>query len=233
LIPQSIYYIYAYSRLCDILKGEDIIFSVPSGNFGNLMGGLIAREMGLPVSQFIISTNENDEVPSFLKNGTYKPISPSKNCISSAMNVGHPSNLARIVALYGGRMSETGEISISPDLQKMRKDLFAVSVTDEVTKTTIADVHKKYNIILEPHGAVAWKGINEYLLNNKNINSGKQLFVSLETAHPAKFSHELRKIINIDPPLPSSLADLEEKDEKVFSSDNNYQLLREFILKYY
>ena len=89
---------------------EKAIFSVPSGNFGNLMGGLIARKMGLPVKRFILSTNQNDEVPEFLRTGIYKSISPSINCISSAMNVGHPSNLARIVALYGGMMDENGII---------------------------------------------------------------------------------------------------------------------------
>jgi len=232
LLPQSVYYYYAWSKLSTGVD-DKIVFSVPSGNFGNLMGGIVAREMGLPVYQFVISTNENDEVPSFLKSGNYKSITPSKNCISSAMNVGHPSNLARIVALYGGRMSETGEILISPDMQKMRNDFFAVSVTDDATKATIEDIYKKFNIILEPHGAIAWNGINEYFRVNENINSEKQLCVSLETAHPAKFPDELRKIIDVDPLLPSSLSGLEEKAENVFSFDNKYETLREFILKYY
>jgi threonine synthase len=231
LLPQSVYYFYAWSRLSAGID-DKIVFSVPCGNFGNLMGGLVAREMGLPVYQFIISTNENDEVPSFLKNGNYKSITPSKNCISSAMNVGHPSNLARIVALYDGMMSETGEILISPDLQKMRQDFFAVSITDDATKATIADIFKKYNIILEPHGAIAWKGIDDYFQVNKYINSEKQLCVSLETAHPAKFSDEIREILNVDPLLPSSLAGIEERTENVFSLDNKYESLREFILKY-
>lgn len=121
LLPQSVYYFYAWSRLSGH-AGEKAVFSVPSGNFGNLMGGLIASKMGLPVKQFIISTNENDEVPEFLRTGNYKSISPSKNCISSAMNVGHPSNLARIVALYDGIMDETGNIIKVPDLKRMRED---------------------------------------------------------------------------------------------------------------
>ncbi len=98
-----------------------------SGNFGNLAGGLIAKKMGLPVKRFVISTNENDEVPVFLRTGDYKAIIPSRNCISSAMNVGHPSNLARIIALYSGRMDEKGEILKQPDLKKMRKELFATA----------------------------------------------------------------------------------------------------------
>ncbi len=117
LLPQSVYYIYAWSRLAESIE-DKAVFSVPSGNFGNLMGGLIARQMGLPVEKFILSTNENDEVPEFLRTGIYNSISPSLNCISSAMNVGHPSNLARIVALYGGMMDETGTIHKEPDLTR-------------------------------------------------------------------------------------------------------------------
>ena len=98
LMPQAVYYIYAYSRLS---KGK-IIFCVPSGNFGNLMGGVLAKEMGLPVEKFIVAVNENDEFPSFLKTGEYEPVVPSRNCSSNAMNVGHPSNLARLIDLYGG-----------------------------------------------------------------------------------------------------------------------------------
>jgi len=174
LLPQSVYYFYAWARLSGRVD-DKAVFSVPSGNFGNLMGGLIARKMGLPVKQFIVSTNENNEVPEFLRTGNYKSISPSKNCISSAMNVGHPSNLARIVALYGGMMDETGNVIKAPDLKSMREDLFPVSVTDEETRVTIADIYKQYNILLEPHGAIAWYGINEYLRFYKNYNSEKQI----------------------------------------------------------
>jgi threonine synthase len=232
LLPQSVYYFYAFSKLAANID-DKAIFSVPSGNFGNLMGGLIARKMGLPVKQFIISTNENNEVPEYLNKGFYKSINPSKNCISSAMNVGHPSNLARIVAFYKGIMDEAGNIVKSPDLDRMREDLFALSVTDEVTRSTIGDVYRKYNILLEPHGAVAWKGLMEYFRINKKFISGKPLCISLETAHPAKFPEELKKILNLEPPLPSSLAGLDEKPEKYFSLDNNYSMLKDFILRNY
>ncbi len=133
------------------------------------MGGLIARQMGLPVEKFIISTNENDEVPEFLKTGIYTKISPSKNCISSAMNVGHPSNLARIIALYGGIMDENGNIVREPDLVKMKEELYGVSFSDNDTRNIIAEVYRKYNIILEPHGALAWLGITEYLRSQSTI----------------------------------------------------------------
>ena len=232
LLPQSVYYFYAWSRLSGKVN-DRAVFSVPSGNFGNLMGGLIARKMGLPVKKFIIATNENNEVPEFLRTGNYKSIVPSKNCISSAMNVGHPSNLARVVALYGGKMDDTGNITKASDMKRMHEDLFAVSVSDEETRMTIADVYKKYNILLEPHGAIAWNGIEEYSRLIKNYKSGKQLCISLETAHPAKFPEELRQIINVDPFLPASLIGIAGKTENYFSLENNYDLLKEFILKNY
>ena len=231
LLPQSIYYFYAYSKLASNL--EEAIFSVPSGNFGNLMGGLIAKKIGLPVQKFIISTNENNEVPEYLRTGNYEPVNPSKNSISSAMNVGHPSNLARIVALYKGVMDETGHISKIPDILKMREDLFAVSVTDEETKNTIENVYRKYGILLEPHGAVAWEGTKKYSGLDNNTKPGKPLCISLETAHPAKFPEEIRQILNFEPPLPISMDGLEEKPENYFSMDNNYKLLKDFILKNY
>jgi threonine synthase len=232
LLPQSVYYFYAWSRLARDID-EKVIFSVPSGNFGNLMGGLIARQMGLPVKKFIISTNENDEVPEFLRSGIYKSITPSKNCISSAMNVGHPSNLARIVTLYNGMMNESGEILKVPDMNRMRADLLGVSVTDYETRVTISDVFSKYHILLEPHGAVAWRGTLEYLSQNKISDNDSQLCISLETAHPAKFPEELRNILNIEPPLPDSLAGINNKPENYLTMENNYEMLRNFILKHF
>ena len=232
LLPQSVYYFYAFSKLT-LNTNEQAVFSVPSGNFGNLMGGLIAKKMGLPVKQFIISTNENDEVPEYLHTGNYELINPSRNCISSAMNVGHPSNLARVVALYDGIMDEFGNIIKSPDLLKMRQDFFAISVTDNETRSIIEEVYKKYSILLEPHGAIAWKGIKEYLVSDKNQKKGKPLCISLETAHPAKFPDEIQKILNFEPALPDSLIGLEQKSENYVSMENNYGLLKDFILKNY
>jgi threonine synthase len=230
LLPQSIYYFYSWSRLSE-KADEKAIFSVPSGNFGNLMGGIIAREMGLPVHRFIISTNENDEVPEFLRTGIYRSITPSRNCISSAMNVGHPSNLARIVDLYDGMMDEKGNILKQPDIERMRKDFFAVSASDDETRTTIANIYQQYNILLEPHGAIAWHGINEFIRSGRNSDSEKQLYISLETAHPAKFPKELKDIIRIDPPLPRSLEGITEKTEKYVELEDNYESLKKFIIK--
>ena len=188
--------------------------------------------MGLPVEKFILSTNENDEVPEFLRTGIYKSIVPSVNCISSAMNVGHPSNLSRIVALFDGMMDEAGIIHKEPDMMRMRDELFGISVRDDETRETIARIFSDFGILLEPHGAIAWHGVNEYLRLNKTDDGERKLCISLETAHPAKFPEELRQIIKIEPPLPHSLAGLEGKTENYITLDNNYEMVRNFILKH-
>lgn len=226
LLPQSVYYFYAWAKLKND-NDDKAIFSVPSGNFGDLMGGIIAREMGLPVRKFIISTNSNNEVPELLSKGLYRKISPSINCISSAMNVGHPSNLTRIIALYGGLMNESGVIVKNPDLMRMRGDFFGISITDEETRSAISECYKNHGLILEPHGAVAWKGI-EYFENNSEINVN-QLFVSLETAHPAKFNEEINSILGFSLPFPESLKDLEKRKEEFMEMENNYEKLRNLI----
>lgn len=232
LLPQTVYYFWAWSRL-SVKADEQIIFSVPCGNFGNLTGGLLARDMGLPVKSFIISTNENNEVPEFLKNGFYKAISPSKNCISSAMNVGHPSNLARIIAMYNGRMDEKGNIIKEPDLMRMRKDMFPVSVSDSETRETISQCYSEFKVLLEPHGAVAWNGMQSFLRQTNHYEKKKILCVSLETAHPAKFSDEIYSILNFHPVMPDSMSKTETGNEEYISLENNYNAFKDFIIKNY
>jgi threonine synthase len=226
LLPQSVYYIYAWSQLAEI--NEETVFAVPSGNFGDLMGGLIAKNLGLPVKKFVICTNANDEVPVYLKTNVYKTIAPSKNCVSSAMNVGHPSNMARIISMYGGIMDEKGVISKEPNLTTLKNDLWGVSITDEETRKTIVDVYKKYNVLLEPHGAVGWAGLQLFIDENNEVDN--QPTVTLETAHPAKFPQEIRKLLNFDPELPESLQDLDEKEEKFLTLKNDYKLFKSFLL---
>lgn len=232
LLPQSVYYFKAWAELAKDVNDE-IVFSVPCGNFGNVAGGLIAARMGLPVRKFVIATNENDEVPEFLSRGSYRPVVPSKNCISSAMNVGHPSNLSRIVSMYGGAMSESGTITKVPDLSRMRHDLFAISVSDETTRETMKQFYYDFGKLLEPHGAVAWHGLAEYIKTIDNAENEGIINVSLETAHPAKFRDEIRQLLDTDPEVPESLASVEIKKEEYISLENNYPLLKEFIVKNY
>ena len=228
LIPQIVYYFYAYSRLRNRKNDDKVIFSVPSGNFGDMMGGVLGMKMGLPVKKFIIATNSNDEFPILLKTLKYNKIEPSINCISSAMNVGHPSNLARLIALYGGTMDEKGQIFKDPDFELMKKEIFGVSISDELTRLTIKETYEKFNTLLEPHGAVGWAGINKWLEENKEDSD--RLFVSLETAHPAKFPEEINRIIGIDPELPPSLSGLDHKPEFINNIDNNYSSFKEWLI---
>lgn len=231
LLPQSVYYFWAWSRICTA-KTEEITVSVPSGNFGNLAGGLTAWQMGLPVKKFIVSTNENDEVPEYFRTGIYSAISPSRKCISSAMNVGHPSNLSRIVAMFGGIMTEKGEFRKIPDLNRMREIMHAVSVSDSETRETIRTCYNLTGTILEPHGAVAWKGLEKFLVSN-GLPSDEKLCCILETAHPAKFMDEIRKFADIGFVLPESLKRAISGDEEYVSLENDYNAFRDFLIKNY
>jgi threonine synthase len=227
LLPQAVYYFYAHSRVAP--GGEKVVFSVPSGNFGDLMGGLIALKMGLPVKQFVAATNENDEFPLFMQTGRYEPIQPSKNCISNAMNVGHPSNLARLFALYGGQMDESGRVIRQPELSAMREEIYAVSISDEETRQTIKDAYTRHMVLLEPHGAVGWAGLQRYLREFGDWNPA----VSLETADPAKFPDEIVRLTGINPPLPPAMASLDEKEENYLRMAGGYASLKEYLMEFF
>jgi threonine synthase len=230
LIPQMVYYFYAVSRLTRRI-GEDVIFSVPSGNFGDIMGGILAMKMGLPVAKFIIATNENNEFPLYLSTGVYEKIEPSHNCISSAMNVGHPSNLARLVAIYGGSMDDKGTILKAADMELMRRELFSVSISDELTRSTIKEAYQRFRLLLEPHGAVGWAGLRQYFRNEPRDAGPAQVCVSLETAHPAKFPDEIMKILGVDPELPDSLRGIENRPEFFERITNRYEDFKAYLLK--
>ncbi|MDP2172303.1 MAG: threonine synthase [Candidatus Cloacimonadaceae bacterium] len=230
LIPQTMYYFYAYARLYDKL-GEKIVFSVPSGNFGDLMGGLIAKRMGLPVHKFVVATNSNDEYPVYYNTGIYKAIAPSRNCISSAMNVGHPSNVARLIALYGGRMDEKGVIHKPADMEAIHKDMYAVSIGESETAATISSAWKEHKLLLEPHGAVGWAGLSDYLINHPE--AADRLCVSLETAHPAKFPEKIKELLGFDPALPPSLQNLEDKPEYILTMHHDYDAFAKHLLENY
>ncbi len=233
LIPQIVYYFYSFAKLRKGNPEDNVIFSVPSGNFGDMMGGMLAQRMGLPVTKYIIATNENDEFPKFVKTGRYDKIVPSLNCLSSAMNVGHPSNLARFVSLYDGVMDETGEISKQPDMDRIRQEIHAVSITDAGTKQTIADAYEKHKLLLEPHGSVGWAGLQRFLQENPKLDHPEQLCISLETAHPAKFPELIREILKFDPDLPPSLEGIEEKTESFDTIENDYPSFKSYLKERY
>jgi len=225
ILPQIVYYVYAYAQLAE--PGEEIVFSVPSGNFGDALGCEYARRMGLPVRTLVMPTNENDEFPRFLDTGVYAKISPSRACLSNAMNVGHPSNLARFFDLYGGTVDRGGRVWKRPDRDEMRRRIFSVSVSDDETRRTIRRVYDTFGVVLEPHGAVGWKGLETWLARHGDF----PLCVSLETAHPAKFPEEVRAILGIDPELPPSMQDLDTRTGEPHEMSGRYGDFSEYLRK--
>jgi threonine synthase len=228
LLPQSVYYFYAASRVA--APGEPVVFSIPSGNFGDMMGAVVARKMGLLIKKIVVPVNENDAFPRFMASGHYEKISPSRNSVSNAMNVGHPSNLARLVAIYGGRMDETGKIHRQPDLEAMGCDLFSSSISDERTRTTIKEVWSKYRLLLEPHGAVAWRGFEDWLESEKTQGAGNVPAVVLETANPAKFPEEIEKLFGWSPDVPAAMQAALKMPEDYDRMSADYEKFREYLI---
>lgn len=212
LIGQLFYYFIGYGLLG--AKNQEVIFSVPSGNFGNLTAGLIAKKMGLPITKFIASTNANDSVPRFLQTGVFLP-TPTKQTISNAMDVGNPSNFARILSLYGNSR------------EKILQDLWGVSFSDEETKGAIEKLYKSSGYILDPHGAVAYLGLLGY---RKHFPQFTGLGVFLETAHPAKFADQVENIINQKIAMPAALALSLSKTKEAVSLSNSYEKFKEMLL---
>ncbi|QIA08986.1 threonine synthase [Draconibacterium halophilum] len=188
-LPQAFYYFNAYARLKEAGKLDDkkLVFSVPSGNFGNLTAGLIAAEMGLPVKQFIAANNENDVVFQYLESGEYKP-RPSVETIANAMDVGAPSNFARILDLYKN------------DHSVIAKKIKGYRYSDEEIRKVILKVYNEQEYLCDPHGACGYQSLSEYL-------SEHEVGVFLETAHPAKFTETVEKVIGKgEVKLPNKLA---------------------------
>ena len=224
VLPQSIYYIWSYAQVAR--AGEPLVFSVPSGNFGNAFGCELARRMGLPLRRLLMPTNANDEFPELLKSGSYRKVEPSRKCISNAMNVGHPSNLARFFDIYGGNIDRTGEVRRLPDLEEMRKRIFSVAVDDRQTRQTIVEVYQRYGVILEPHGAVGWKGLETYLQEEGYAGPA----ISVETAHPAKFPEEIESLLGVHPSVPPSLRGLEGRKGEPIPLSGDYGSFKDFLL---
>jgi threonine synthase len=225
LLPQSVYYFYAASRLAR--PGEPMVFTVPSGNFGDMMGAMVAKQMGLPVRKIVVPVNDNDAFPRFLTTGVYQKIVPSRNSVSNAMNVGHPSNLARLVSVYGGQMDETGKIHRQPDLAAMRRDLFSSSVSDDRTRETIREVWTRYQLLLEAHGAVAWAGFRDWLATEPLDGLPA---VVLETANPAKFPEEIEKTIGFSPDVPPAMEAMNKLPEDYDRMGAEYATFRDYLL---
>ncbi len=213
LIPQSFYYFEAYKQIKKYLKNSDkLVFSIPSGNFGNLTAGLFAKRMGLPVYKFIAATNANDIVPAYLSTGEYKP-KPSVRTISNAMDVGNPSNFARMEYLYGFTWNN------------MKQDIAGFSYDDSLTMEKVREVYNKYNYTIDPHGAVGYAALQEYQRQDSNIKG-----IVLETAHPAKFIDEVEKAIDTSIDIPERLEVLRNREKKSISTNTEYATLKSILL---
>jgi threonine synthase len=209
-LPQMFYFFFAYKELKK--QNKKIIISCPSGNFGNICAGILAKKMGLSIAHFVASTNVNDTVPQFMIDGKYNP-KPSKATISNAMDVGNPSNFVRILELYNN------------DLEQFRKDFSSYSFSDEETKNSLLDLYKRTNYIAEPHGIVGYLGLQKEMKNQSNT-----IGVVLETAHPIKFLDVVEPILKIKLPFPPQIESVLYKEKKFFEIQN-YKDLKDFLLK--
>ena len=209
-LPQMFYYFIAFRALKS--KNKRLVFSVPSGNFGNICAGIMGQQMGLPIDHFIASTNVNDAVPRYLETGTYNPM-PTIQTISNAMDVGNPSNFIRIQKIFNN------------DAVRMKKYLSGYRYTDQQTRKALKEIYNLKNYIADPHGAVGYLGLKEYLNQQKEDLYG----VFLETAHPVKFFDSVNKTLKLEVAIPERLKDTLSK-EKVSVPIKDYSELKAYLL---
>jgi threonine synthase len=214
LIPQSFYYFYAYKQFED--KSLPLYFSIPSGNFGNLTAGLFAKKMGLPIAKMIAANNSNDVFTLYHETGKYEP-KTSVQTISNAMDVGNPSNFARMMDLYGN------------DLQKVQQDIAAYSYNDDQTAQCIKDVFEDFNYVLCPHTAVGYMAMDQFVddndLNPYYINS-----VILATAHPVKFGDVVEPLIGEKVEIPERLESIINGKKKSINMSANFDIFKMWLL---
>ena len=207
-LPQMFYFFFAYKALKS--QNKPLVFSCPSGNFGNICAGIIAKKMGLNIEHFVAATNVNDTVPRFLVNGIYDP-KPSIATISNAMDVGNPSNFIRIQEMYGN------------DLAQFKKDFSSYTYNDEETLAAMKSIYNTDGYIAEPHGAVGYLGLKKELENYPNA-----IGVFLETAHPIKFLDVVEPALNVQLPIPAQIESVMNK-EKVSTKIKTYEELKAFL----
>jgi threonine synthase len=209
-LPQLFYFFFAYKQLKQ--KHNNIVFSIPSGNFGNICAGMMAQQLGLPITHFIASNNENSVVTKYLQTQLYQP-KPSVQTISNAMDVGNPSNFIRIQEIYKNNFNA------------LKENLSSYSFTDGDTKAAMLEVYNNYNYVADPHGAVGYLGAKDYLTDNPNAHC-----VFLETAHPTKFLDIVENVIKQKQELPAQIKALMDK-KKVSIKIKSYKQLKALLLK--
>ena len=210
-LPQQMYYFFAWKQWKD--KNNPPVIAVPSGNFGNICAGILAHVSGLPVKHFIAACNANNTVPEFLQSGNYQP-KKAVATISNAMDVGNPSNFVRILELFHQQLGD------------LKTVLSSCSITDEQTKITIKEVFEKYNYLADPHGAVGFLALQEYLRQHP---SDKGIF--LETAHPVKFYDVVEPVIHATVPIPASIQSILHDKKQAVKMGVEYNELKKYLLR--
>lgn len=208
-LPQMFYFFFAYKQLKHTQK--ELVFSVPSGNFGNICAGVMAQQLGLPVHQFVASTNINDVVPNFFKSKKYTP-QPSKHTISNAMDVGNPSNFIRIQEIFNN------------DFEQLSKHISSYAFDDDATREVMKKIHNTTGYVADPHGAIGYLGLKKYI-QQQDLQG-----VFLETAHPIKFADVVEPVLNIKLDLPPQIMEVIDKKKKS-TKINTYQDLKDFLIK--
>ena len=209
-LPQLFYFLFAYKQVKS--SGKEIVFSVPSGNFGNVCAGMVAQKLGMPVKQFVAATNVNDTVPKFMKTGAYNP-KPSTATISNAMDVGDPSNFIRIRHLF------------QDDFEKLNKTLSSYTFSDDETRVAMKAIYSNSNYIADPHGAVGYLGLKKYQEKNPDTYG-----IFLETAHPVKFLDVVENTLGITPEIPAQIQKVLHR-KKVSLAVEDYEDLKNFLLE--
>ena len=209
-LPQSFYYFYAYAQLKKLGKANNLVVSVPSGNFGNLCAGLFAQEMGLPIKSFIAANNANDVFFNFLKTVNFHP-QPSKQTIANAMDVGNPSNFARIYALY------------HESYDNIKQHISGATYTDNQIQNIMRQCYETTGYVLDPHGACGYKALKEQLQTNET-----GLF--FETAHPAKFKEKVDEILSTNIQIPQRLAAFMKGKKKSVEMQNDFKTFKHFLM---
>ena len=209
-LPQMFYFAFAYKQLKD--RSKQLVFSTPSGNFGNICAGFMAQQLGLPVSHFIAATNANKVVPNFMESGLYEPLQ-SVATISNAMDVGDPSNFIRIREIF------------KDNFKQIQKNLSSYSFSDYQTREAMKDVYARTKYVLDPHGAVGYLGLKQYVQEQDKTQG-----IFLETAHPVKFLDVVEPVIKRSIPYPTQIKAIMDR-KKVASFISTYDELKEFLLK--
>lgn len=209
-LPQAFYYFYAYAQLKKAGKADNMVVCVPSGNFGNITAGLFGKRMGLPVKRFIAANNRNDIFYQYLQTGKYSP-RPSIATIANAMDVGDPSNFARVLDLYGASHEAIG------------KEISGTTYTDEQIRETVRNTYNETHYLLDPHGACGYRALSEGL---KEGETG----IFLETAHPAKFLDTVESIIGTKVEIPAKLQEFMKGEKKSLPMSKDFASFKEYLM---